>query len=79
MSTNKTKVNGEAVLKRFLASKDLLEFGGSKALFLLPSDGKSKKRGSVNADSPRTLKWLPIAIGIAAICAAAVLYFLYLM
>ena len=32
MSTNKTKVNGEAVLKRFLASKDLLEFGGEQGV-----------------------------------------------
>lgn len=78
MSTNKTRVNGEVVLKRFLSSKDVIEFGGTKALLLLPAGagskgGKaSKKSSSGDASSGGgAMRWVLIAVVLAAAAGAA--------
>ena len=76
MSTNKTRVNGEVVLKRFLSSKDVIEFGATKALLLLPGgkatrgSKKAKARGAASANSSGGLRWVFLAVVVAAFAAA---------
>ena len=77
MSTNKTRVNGEVVLKRFLSSKDVIEFGGTKALLLLPgtkstrASRKTKPSGGVFGGGSGVILWALIAAALAVIAAAA--------
>jgi len=80
MSTNKTRVNGEIVLKRFLASKDIIEFGAVKTLLLLPSGSSEEttgQNGSADSellDAVSTDRWKMIA-AIAAVVAVAIWLF----
>ena len=46
MSTNHTYVNGEKYNSAFLSSRDVLQFGAVKALFLLPSETAMKNASS---------------------------------
>jgi len=79
MSTNKTRVNGDAVLKRFLNSKDVIEFGGTKALLLLPAGvagGKKKSRKKKTAKAKNSggggaMRWVLIAAVVIAAAAGA--------
>jgi pSer/pThr/pTyr-binding forkhead associated (FHA) protein len=78
MSTNKTRVNGEVVLKRFLSSKDVLEFGATKALLLLPGGksgakarGGSKAKSSGTASSGGAIRWVLMGLVLAAVAGAA--------
>ncbi len=76
MSTNKTRVNGEIVLKRFLNSKDVIEFGGTKALLLIPggtaksAKTKSGKGKSVGNGGGSAVRWVLIAAVIAVAAGA---------
>ena len=83
MSTNKTRVNGEAVLKRFLNSKDVIEFGGTKALLLLPGSaaaaGKNKARKAKSGkagsgSSGGAMRWVLIAVVVVAAAGAGWFY-----
>jgi len=80
MSTNKTRVNGEVVLKRFLASKDVIEFGGTKSLLLLPGSGGSAtpvgRSGSVSDSGSKSgvLRWVLTGLAIVAVVGAAVFF-----
>ena len=78
MSTNKTRVNGEVVLKRFLSSKDVIEFGGSKAILLIPPGGKEKRKkrkdDRKSGGGGGVLLWVGVAIVLAAAAAAAYFY-----
>jgi len=76
MSTNKTRVNGDVVLKRFLNSKDVIEFGGTKALLLLPGGKTPKAPGKRKSDSESgggggAMRWILIALVVAAAAGAA--------
>ncbi len=73
MSTNKTRVNGEVVLKRFLNSKDVIEFGGTKALLLLPGGKTAKAPGKSDAGASSgggAMRWVLIAVVLAAAAGA---------
>ena len=79
MSTNKTKVNGEVVLKRFLNSKDVIEFGGTKALLLIPGGAAkasgqksgSTKSGGSSSGGGGAILWVLIAAAVAVVAGAA--------
>ena len=74
MSTNKTRVNGEVILKRFLNSKDVIEFGGTKALLLLPGGSSTKAPGKAKSGSDSSgggaLRWIIVAVVLAAAAGA---------
>ena len=71
MSTNKTRVNGDVVLKRFLSSKDVIEFGGTKAILLLPEPNTvgsvdQTESGTGTAAGPAgSWRWLLVACALA--------------
>ena len=72
ISTNKTRVNGEIVLKRFLSSKDVIEFGATKALLILPQGQRTPSPGvgssaGMATDKNNTVRWLIIAAVIAVL------------
>ena len=72
ISTNKTRVNGEIVLKRFLSSKDVVEFGATKALLILPQEQRSPAPGpgigsGAGTGTNNSARWLIIAAILAVL------------